>query len=529
MNNKYLLPVAFAAVLAFGVIIGVKISPFTSGRPSYASQNTSNQRINDILNFISQRYVDSLNVDSLMDTFISNYLNDPETIDELFKQLDPHSSYIHKEDLTGFNEELDGNFDGIGIEFNIVDDTILVVAASSGGPSAKLGIQAGDKIIKIDDSLVAGQKIISEKVIKKLRGKKGTEVTADIKRQGEKNLMPFTIVRDVIPIRSVDAAYMVNDKIGYIKVNKFSDKTPIEFDDALMNLKNSGMKQLILDLRGNPGGYLTGAVALADEFLAGTPLIVYTEGRAVGRSDYNAGKNGLFESGNLVVLINEYSASASEILAGALQDNKRAKIVGRRSFGKGLVQQVYDLNDSSAIRLTIARYYTPSGKSIQRAYDDGVDAYYDQYMSIIMNGGELPDSLKGNKNIDWGIHPDVFVPIDTTPINQTLNYLLNRSYVQQFSYSTYSANPKSFAAYTDMRNFASTYVVTDAMFNKFKQFVIAHDPDKGVSESEIIAARPKIEIAIKAYLSRQQWGDNGYYLNMNMLDDTFNKAVEQVK
>jgi carboxyl-terminal processing protease len=351
VNNKYLLPVAFAAVLAFGVIIGVKISPFTAGRPSYASQNTSNQRINDILNFISQRYVDSLNVDSLMDTFISNYLNDPETIDELFKQLDPHSSYIHKEDLTGFNEELDGNFDGIGIEFNIVDDTILVVAASSGGPSAKLGIQAGDKIIKIDDSLVAGQKIISEKVIKKLRGKKGTEVKVDIKRQGEKNLMPFTIVRDVIPIRSVDAAYMVNDKIGYIKVNKFSDKTPIEFDDALMNLKNSGMKQLILDLRGNPGGYLTGAVALADEFLAGTPLIVYTEGRAVGRSDYNAGKNGLFESGNLVVLINEYSASASEILAGALQDNKRAKIVGRRSFGKGLVQQVYDLNDSSAIRL----------------------------------------------------------------------------------------------------------------------------------------------------------------------------------
>ena len=174
MNNKYLLPVAFAAVLAFGVIIGVKISPFTAGRPSYASQNTSNQRINDILNFISQRYVDSLNVDSLMDTFLSNYLNDPETIDELFKQLDPHSSYIHKEDLTGFNEELDGNFDGIGIEFNIVDDTILVVAALSGGPSAKLGIQAGDKIIKIDDSLVAGQKIISEKVIKKLRGKKGT-------------------------------------------------------------------------------------------------------------------------------------------------------------------------------------------------------------------------------------------------------------------------------------------------------------------------------------------------------------------
>lgn len=529
MNNKYLLPLAFAAVLAVGVLIGIKISPFSGGRPSYAAGTQSNERINSILNFISQRYVDSLNVDSLMDDFLSAYLNDPKTIDELFKHLDPHSSYIHKEDLVGFNEELDGNFEGIGIEFNIVDDTVLVVAALSGGPSAKLGIMAGDKIITIDDTTVAGIKIASDGVIKKLKGTKGTIVNIKVKRQGEKTLLPFSIVRDVIPITSIDAAYMVDEKTGYIKVNKFSDKTPIEFDDALLSLINTGMKSLILDLRGNPGGYLTGAVALADEFLPGTPLIVYTEGRAVGRNDYRAGKNGLFEQGAVIVLVNEYSASASEILAGALQDNKRATIVGRRSFGKGLVQQVYDLNDSSAIRLTIARYYTPSGKSIQRPYTDGVDAYYEQYMSIILNGGELPDSLKGNDKLDWGIHPDIYVPIDTSPINQTLNYLLNRAYIQQFSYSNYSANPKSFSGYSDLKTFANTYTVSDAIFNKFIDYVHKHDTDKGVTDAEIAAARMKIEVSIKAYIARQQWGDNGYYTNMNRIDDTVNKALEQLK
>lgn len=527
MNNRYLLPLGFAAVLAVGVLIGIKISPFSGGRPTYGSNTQSNERINDILNFISQRYVDSLNVDSLMDDFLSAYLNDPETIDELFKHLDPHSSYIHKEDLIGFNEELDGNFDGIGIEFNIVDDTILVVAALSGGPSDKLGILAGDKIIKIDDSLVAGVKIASEGVIKKLRGKKGTTVNIKIKRQGEKSLLPFSIVRDVIPITSIDASYMIDAKTGYIKVNKFSDKTPIEFADALQSLVNTGMKNLVLDLRGNPGGYLTGAVALADEFLGGTPLIVYTEGRAVGRNDYRAGNNGLFESGNVVVLVNEYSASASEILAGALQDNKRATIVGRRSFGKGLVQQVYDLNDSSAIRLTIARYYTPSGKSIQRPYTGGVDAYYEQYMSIIMNGGELPDSLQESEKIEWGIHPDIYVPIDTSPINQTLNYLLNRSLIQQFSYSTYSGNPKAFAGYTDLNSFANTFEVNDALFGKFMYYVHTHDPDKAVSDEQINASRKKIETSIKAYIARQQWGDNGYYTNMNRIDDTVIKALQQ--
>lgn len=518
----------FAVTLAVGVLIGVKISPFAGAARGYGSAPSSNERLNDILGYISQRYVDSVNVDSIMDAFVGNYLNDPATLEELFKELDPHSSYIPKEDLMGFNEDLDGNFDGVGIEFNIVDDTIMVVAAMSGGPSYKLGIQAGDKIVSIDDSVVAGIQITSDRVIKKLRGKKGTSVRVQIKRQGEKSLLPFTIVRDVIPITSIDAAFMLDERTGFIRVNKFSEQTPIEFKESLALLVNDGMQNLILDLRENPGGYLLGAVSLADELLPGTPLIVYTNGRAVGRNDYYAGKNGLFERGKVVVLINEYSASASEILAGALQDNKRATIVGRRSFGKGLVQQVYDLPDSSAIRLTVARYYTPNGRCIQRPYDKGVDAYYDDYMEILMNGGEIPDSLKSLKDVDWGIHPDVSVPLDTTPQNQTLNYLLNRSLVQQFCYSTYSANPKAFNGNKDMQNFVKTYMVSDDTFNKFIQFVHTHDTEKGVSDAEINAARAKVDVAIKAYIARQIWGDNGYYSNMATIDNTIKKAVDAV-
>ena len=528
-NNRLFLPVALAATLAVGILIGVKISPFAGAARGYGASTSSNERINEILNFISQRYVDSINVDSIMDAFVADYLNDPTTIEELFKKLDPHSSYIPKEDLMGFNEDLEGNFDGIGIEFNIVDDTIMVVAALSGGPSHQLGIQAGDKIIQIDDSTVAGIQITSDRVIKKLRGKKGTQVSVKIKRQGEKQLLPFTITRDVIPVTSIDASFMLDATTGFIRVNKFSEQTPVEFKTALAELNSEGMKNLIIDLRGNPGGYLSGAVSLADDLLPGAPLIVYTEGRAVGRNDYYAGKNGLFEKGKLIVLINEYSASASEILAGALQDNQRATIIGRKSFGKGLVQQVYELPDSSAIRLTVARYYTPNGKCIQRPYNHGVDAYYDEYMEIVMNGGELPDSLKSKDSSDWGIHPDIFVPIDTTPQNQTLNYLLNRSLIQQFCYTSYSAYPKSFNGYANMQAFQQGFQVSDGLFNTFLQYVAGHDPDKGVSADDILQAKPRIQIAIKAYLARQAFGDNGYYNTMAGIDETLKKAIETLK
>lgn len=526
-NNRYLLPLAFAGVLAFGVLVGVKIAPVTASKPKISSNVADTNRISEILNFISYRYVDSINVDSIVDAFVYDYLNNPATIDEIFKKLDPHSSYIHKEDLQSFNEDLDGNFDGIGIEFNIVDDTILVVAALSGGPSEKLGIMSGDKIIKINDSLVAGNGVTTEKVVKQLRGKKGTLVKVEIARSGEKKLIPFNITRDVIPVTSIDASYMVDDNTGYIKINKFAKETPVEFDDALQTLVNKGMKDLIVDLRGNPGGFLYGAVEIADEFLAGEPLIVYTDGRAVGRDDYRAGKNGLFEKGNLVILINEYSASASEILAGALQDNKRATIIGRRSFGKGLVQEVFDLPDSSAVRLTIARYYTPSGKSIQRPYNNGVDAYYDEYLAIMQNGGELPDSLKDN-HADWGIHPDIHVPQDTSPTAKTFNILYNRGHIQQFSYSQYAEVTKAFANFQNVDDFVANYKMSDDMFNKFMKYVNAHDTDNLVSDAEMISARPRIENGIKAFLARQKWGNEGYYKFINGVDNSYLEAVKKL-
>ncbi len=526
-NNRYLLPLAFAGVLAFGVLVGVKIAPVTSSKPLITSHEVDDNRISEILKFISYRYVDSVNVDSIMDDFIYDYLNDPETIDEIFKKLDPHSSYIHKEDLQSFNDDLDGNFDGIGIEFNIIDDTILIVAALSGGPSEKIGIMAGDKIIKINDSIVAGNGITNEKVVKKLRGKKGTEVKVEVIRNGDKRLIPFKIIRDVIPVSSIDVAYMADENTGYIKVNKFAKETPVEFADALQGLVNKGMKDLIVDLRGNPGGYLYGAVELADEFLAGEPLIVYTNGRAVGRDDYRAGKNGLFEQGNLVLLINEFSASASEILAGALQDNKRATIIGRRSFGKGLVQEVYPLPDSSAVRLTIARYYTPSGKLIQRPYADGVDEYYSEYISILANGGELPDSLKG-KYGSWGINPDIHVAVDSTPVNKTFNVLFNRGYIQQFSYSTFSENPKAFANYNSVDEFIANYKVSDEQFSKFLKYVSVHDSDHVVSAADISAARPRIETGMKAFIARQKWGNEGYYKYMNQIDNIFLEGVKKL-
>ena len=317
----YLLPLAFGMVLAFGVFIGIMLGPMMQSKPTKASAQRSYTKIDSILQYIDNRYVDSVNTDSLIDVMVKDYLNDPATIDVFFKYLDPHSNYIHKEDIQGFTEDLQGNFDGIGIEFNIVNDTIIVVTALSGGPSEKLGIQSGDKIIMISDTIAAGVGITNEQVVSKLRGKKGTKVTIHIQRYGEPELIRFEIERDVIPVQSVDVAYMVDDKTGYIRVNKFSRDTPREFSEGMHSLMDQGMQQLILDLRGNPGGYLTGAVDLADHFLGGRELIVYTDGRAVGRHDYSAGKIGLFEKGKLVVLVNEGSASASEILAGALQDN----------------------------------------------------------------------------------------------------------------------------------------------------------------------------------------------------------------
>jgi carboxyl-terminal processing protease len=526
-NNRFsfLLPLVFAVVLAFGVFLGIMLGPLMGSKPTNAESRRDLTRIDSILEYIDNRYVDSVDTDSLINIMVKDYLNDPATIDVFFKYLDPHSNYISKEDIQAFNEDLQGNFDGIGIEFNVVNDTIMVVTALSGGPSEKLGILSGDKIIMINDTLVAGTGISNEQVVSKLRGKKGTHVQVHIKRTGEPELIMFDIERDVIPVHSVDVAYMVDDQTGYLRLNKFSRDTPREFSEGMRKLSEGNMKNLILDLRGNPGGYLTGAVDLADHFLGGKELIVYTDGRAVGRRDYNAGKIGLFEKGKLIVLVNEGSASASEILAGALQDNERATIVGRRTFGKGLVQEVYDLPDTSAIRLTVARYYTPSGQSIQRSYENGIDAYYDDYMEIVLNGDA--DSLNGHK-ANWGIVPDIYVPLDTTEENRAFNRLFNRGLIQQFSYSYYSLNKSLFKKYNTVADYADAFTIDDSMYTDFIRFARSKDPENVGDDEMMEKIRSKVGTAIKAIMARQEWGNEGFYPILNSLDPEFQAALRAV-
>lgn len=523
---SWILPLMFAIVLAFGVFLGTIISPVTNTQQKIYTKKAEPSRIENILGYINNRYVDSINTDSIVTSLVYDYLNKPETLNDLFKQLDPHSSYIPKEELQGFTEDLVGNFDGIGIEFNILEDTIYIVSALSGGPSEKAGILSGDKIIRINDSTVAGVNIETEKVMHKLKGKKGTEVQVDIKRDGEKELLHFNIVRDKIPVHSMDIAYLISGDIGYLKLNKFSKDTPKEFDEGLKKLIDSGMKKLILDLRSNPGGYLNGAVDIADEFIDGKKLIVYTDGRVVGRHDYNAQYLGKFEQGEVVVLINENSASASEILAGALQDNKRATIVGRRSFGKGLVQEIYDLPDSSALRLTVARYYTPSGKCIQRSYDHGVDAYYEEYTEIMMNGGELPDSLKRKIDVNWGIKPDVYVKHDTSDMVKQFNILYNRGLIQRFAYTYYSVHTKQFATYTTVDDYMNNFSIDNTLFAEFIKFANAQDSSLHLDAIKINGSRDKIDTSIKAYIARQKWNDAGYYPVMNKIDEDVEAALK---
>lgn len=527
-KNSFLMPLIFAIVLAFGVLIGTKIGPAVNSKPQYTAKG-DNALIREVMGYIKEQYVDTVNIDSIVNLMTQNYLNSPSTIDSIVKFLDPHSSYIHKEDLQSFNEDLEGNFEGVGIEFNIINDTILVVAALTGGPSEKVGIMPGDKIIKINDSLVAGNGITNEKVMTKLRGEKGTHVDVAIYRKGVPGLLDFDIRRAEIPVLSIDASYMADSVTGYIKINKFSKDTPLELDEALNKLLGQGMQKLILDLRGNPGGFLSDAVDMADEFLPDHKLIVYTQGRAVGRHDYFAEKNGLFETGRMEVLINEYSASASEILAGALKDNGRATIIGRRSFGKGLVQQVYPLPDSSALRLTIARYYTPDGRCIQRPYDQGVDAYYQEYLEILENGGELPDSLKKNDKTDWGIHPDIWVSVDTTPDVEFFNVLFNKGYIQQFTYSHYSENPAVYDTYKSLDDFEKNFSVSDDLYREFIRYAAKRDSSVRASDPEFAGAQKRISLAIEAFIARQKWGNDGFYTFLNKFDDTYQVALKHIE
>lgn len=518
-NRQILLPLAICGGIALGIFIGYSINGGGSG-----PAGDDIQRFREVLNQIQDDYVDTVNTSALVDEAISTILN----------KLDPHSSYISAADRESANEDLRGNFDGIGIEFNIFNDTVVVVTPLSGGPSEALGIKAGDKIITVDGKPLSGPGVKTADVTKSLKGPKGTEVKVTILRRTKE--IDFTIVRDKIPQNSVDVAYMVDPVTGYIKINRFSLTTASEFHNALKNLKSKGMKKLMLDLQGNPGGYMHMAVEIADEFLKSGKVIVSQKGKD---NKYNSSapssSAGDFEEGDLIVLVNEGSASASEILAGALQDNDRALIVGRRSFGKGLVQNPFNLSDGSELRLTISRYYTPSGRSIQKPYEN-LDEYS---MDIITryNKGEFftADSIHFNDSLKYytlngrsvygggGIMPDYFVPLDTTLNSHYLNELYNATAIQEYAFN-YTDEHKAELESKGLEDFIANFKVTNDMINDLVQVGLRNKVQPDYKE---LKSRHKIfEIHIKAQIARNIWGNEGFYPIFNETNEVFTQGLK---
>jgi carboxyl-terminal processing protease len=520
--HQVALPLVLCLGLAAGVFIGTS---FNNQKPS-RDVGKDVQKLREVLTYIDTKYVDDIKTDKLVD----------ESIRHLLSKLDPHSSYISASDRISANEELRGNFDGIGIEFNIFQDTIVVVTALSGGPSEALGIRSGDKIIKVDDENVAGIGITTQDVMRLLKGPRGTEVYVTILRSGSPKPLEFKIVRDKIPQYSIDVSYMVTDEIGYIKLNRFSATTRDEFSRALAKLKGMGMVKLILDLQGNGGGYMSMAIDLADEFLPADKKIVYTDGKDKRlNTDAKSTSRGNFENGDLIILVNEGSASASEILAGALQDNDRALIVGRRTFGKGLVQNPFDLSDGSELRLTISRYYTPSGRSIQKPYDDE-EAYSLDIIDRYKKGEFFhSDSIKLNDSLKFktlngrtvygggGIMPDYFVPLDTSINSHYLNALYSSLSIFEYSFN-YAQQSKELLESKGFEHFKAKFIVTDQMIN---DLVAIGQRNKVKPDYKDLQRNKGIfQLHVKAQIARRIWGNDGLFPIINETNEIFLQSIK---
>ncbi|WP_028981514.1 S41 family peptidase [Sporocytophaga myxococcoides] len=519
----------FPIFLALAVICGIFIGAVMNSDGSKNNITQSFKRYYEILNYVENDYVDTVNMDELVDF----------SIVKMLEKLDPHTAYIPKKDIDIARSQLEGDFEGIGIEFNIIKDTIYVVAPISGGPSEAVGLMAGDKIVKVDDKSVAGAGITNGDVFSKLRGPKGTKVKVTIVRKNAKKPLDFVITRDKIPTYSVDVSYMVDQTTGYIKVSRFSANTYTEFKQALTGLKAKGMKQLIIDLKDNPGGYMDRATRIVDELLDDRKLIVYTDGKDPRYdSRIEAYMNGDFEKGPVIVLINEGSASASEIVSGALQDNDRALIVGRRSFGKGLVQMPIPLSDGSELRLTISRYYTPSGRSIQKPYDkNNTDDYSSDLLKRYQHGEFFhADSIKFNDSLKYkttkgryvygggGIMPDIFVPRDTTAFTTYLVELFNKNIIREYTLDYFSNNKEELQKMT-FEEFKKSFTVTDKMLKE----VVDLATRSGVKykESDFNKSRNMLKNNIKAYIGRSVWGNSGFYPIINETDEIYLSALKQ--
>lgn len=516
------LPLVLGIGLAAGVLIGASLDSKPMG-PTESGEDI--RKLREVLSLIQEEYVDTARTGRLVDDAISHML----------EKLDPHSAYIPISERVEANEDLQGGFEGIGIEFNIFHDTLVVVTAISGGPSAAVGLRAGDKIVKVGDKGIASVGLTNAQVQKLLKGPKGTEAKLEVIRKNEKSPLTFTIIRDKIPQNSVDVAYMVDAEIGYIKINRFSQKTFEEFQEAMDTLRTQGMKKLILDLQGNPGGYMNQAIDIADEFLSEGKKIVFTHGKD-GKydSDARSTEKGEFETGDLIVLLNEGSASASEILAGALQDNDRALLVGRRSFGKGLVQSPFDLSDGSELRLTISRYYTPSGRSIQKPYGDLEE--YSRDINRRFRRGEFfhADSIHFSDSLKYqtangrtvygggGIMPDYFVPLDTTQNSRYLNELYIANAIQEYTFN-YATAHKDELNRMGFAKFFSQFNVTDAML---EQLVNVGIQNKVKADRGDLARHKRIfQINVKAQIARRIWDNEGFYPVFNESNEILQQAI----
>lgn len=537
--KKAILPILISLALCIGLLIG----NFYAKRADYAQQQQemakstsifgkrlTNGKLDALMTLIQNNYYENVDMDSIVE----------DVIPEILAQLDPHSAYIPAKDLQMVNDDLEGSFYGIGVQFNIQNDTVMIVAVINGGPCEKLGILPGDRIVEVNDSSFVGKNITNETVLKKLRGKLNTHVKVGIKRNGVKDILKYDIVRDEIPVNSVDVSYMITPEIGYIKVSKFGATTYNEFLTALTLLKKKGCNKYIIDLRSNPGGYLEAATAMVNEFLPKNQLIVYTEGKAFRRQNEVADGTGTCQNAQIAVLIDEWSASASEIFAGAIQDNDRGIIIGRRSFGKGLVQNQINFPDSSAVRLTIARYFTPSGRCIQKPFERGnAEDYENDIMNRYLHGEfDQADSIKQNDSLQYktiggrtvygggGIMPDIFVARDTSLNTAYYNKMINLGYVYQFSFAYADRNRKTLQQYKTWQDLTA-YLQQQNLLDE----MAAWAEKKGVKRNpySMEKSRPLFQNLLEAYICRDILGDNGFYPILNQNDLTVKRAVEELE
>jgi carboxyl-terminal processing protease len=526
--NRLYIPLLIALAIVTGILIGNKLSRNAGAGLSSVYRSQSN-KLDAVIELINNSYVDSISVDTLIE----------KTIPQLLKNLDPHTAYIPSKDMVEVEEEMRGNFGGIGVQFSIQNDTVMVVDVISGGPSSKLGILPGDRIVTVNDTLLAGKDLKNEKVLSKLRGEKGTKVKVGIKRKGFRDLFDYEITRGEIPIYSVDVSYMIDQAIGYIKVSRFGETTYREFMDGMDKLHLQGMKTVIVDLRGNPGGYLNAVIRMVNEFLDKGQLIVYTQGNSQPRKTFNADNSGKYRDKGVVVLIDDFSASASEIFAGAIQDNDRGWVIGRRSFGKGLVQEQIPFRDGSALRLTVARYYTPSGRSIQKPYDKGNDEYYKDIMDRAIHGEfQQADSIKFADTLKYttssgrivygggGIMPDVFVPADTLGFSNYYSKITQKGFVYQFALDFADKNRTQLSKMTSIGEFENYF----RNANVLQQF-IGYAAQKGVSASsdDLKKSSKIIDHQVRAYIARNILGEEGFYPIIKNIDSAILQAIEKAK